>query len=169
MAHLLPIKAMEAEKEKLLAKATLVKAEAEKLRAEQPPDPQSVSQSTVKSNPKTEKIPRPTVDEGVSEGDWGFFVAQWNRYLTGTGVTGAAATQQLWAACSTSLQKSLHNGGAGTITDSATLLNVIKSLAVKRRNNLVNIIELQSMGQEREEKVTPSPPASMARLICVIW
>ena len=36
MAHILPIKAVEADERKLLARAALVKAEAEKLRAEQP-------------------------------------------------------------------------------------------------------------------------------------
>ena len=36
----------------------------------------------------------------------------------------------------------------------------IKKLAVKKRNNLVNIIELQGMGQQRDEKIS----AFLARL-----
>ena len=154
MAHMLPIKALEAEERNILAQATLVKAEADKIRAKRPPDQQAATTaSSTTSGPKTEKIPCPTIDEGVSEGDWGFFVAQWERYVNGTNISGTTATQQLWAACSTTLQKSLHNGRAGTVTDSTVLLDVIKSLAVKRRNNLVNIIELQGMGQHHDEKV----------------
>ena len=152
MAHILPIKAMEAEEKCYRAQADLVKAEADKLRAERPA-PDSVTTASTTSGPKTEKIPRPMIDEGVSEGDWSFFVAQWERYVAGTSISGATETQQLWAACSTQLQKSLHNSGAGSITVAATLLDTIKSLAVKRRNNLVNIIELQNMGQHRDEKV----------------
>ena len=160
MAHLMPIRMLEAEEKKLQAQANLVKAEADKLRAERPP---GESGNTAANNApagsshagaKTEKIPRPTVDEGVSEGDWGFFVSQWKRYVTGTGISGDIVAQQLWAACTTVLQKSLHNSGAGNITDPKVLLDLIKSLAVQCRNNLVNIVELQGMAQNRDEKIT---------------
>ena len=155
MAHVLPIRALEAEEKKIMAQATLVKAESDKIRAERPVDQQAPSNTAERATPgpKTEKIPRPTIDEGVSEGDWGFFVAQWERYVNGTGISGNTVTQQLWAACATNLQKSLHNGGAGDIRDPSELLDMIKSLAVKCRNNLVNIIELQVMSQNRDEKV----------------
>ena len=87
-------------------------------------------------------------------------MAQWERYVTGTGITEPTINQQLWAVCATGLQMSLHNGGARSITDGKALLDIIKSLAVKRRNNLVNIIELQGMGQNRDEKI----PSFSARL-----
>ena len=76
MAHVLPMRMLEAEEKKLLASAALVKAEADKLRAERPVDQQpSPAPATSGSGPKTEKIPRPTIEEGISEGDWGFFLA----------------------------------------------------------------------------------------------
>ena len=74
MAHILPIKAIEAEEKRFQAQASLVRAEAEKLRAERPEQEPDASAATT-PGPKTEKIPRPTIDQGVSEGDWGFFVA----------------------------------------------------------------------------------------------
>ena len=138
MAHILPIRAIEAEEKRYVAQASVLRAEAEKLRAERQTDQQE--STTPASGPKTEKIPRPTIDQGVSEGDWGFFTAQWERYVKSTHISGETETQQLWAACSTQLQKALHNGGAGAVTVAATLLNTIKSLAVCRRNNLVKII-----------------------------
>ena len=134
MAHVLPMKFLEAERDKLKAEADKLNAEAAKIRAERPADHPTVqTPRTTTSAPKTEKIPRPTVEEGVSEGDWGFFTAQWNRYVDGTGIDGITIVQQLWAACSTALQKTLHNGGAGTVTDPKILLDIIKSLAVKRQ------------------------------------
>ena len=60
----------------------------------------------------------------------------------------------LWAACSESLQRSLHNGGAGDILDPRALMSTIKLLSAKRRNNLVNIVELQRMGQQHGETIT---------------
>ena len=105
-------------------------------------------------------IPRPTVDEGITESDWSFFVAQWARYKDSTGLSGVSETQHMWAACTEVLQRSLHNVGAGRLTVAAELQEKIKALAVKKRNNLVNIIDLQGMGQARDEKIS----AFIARL-----
>merc|ERR1712082_488581 len=91
---------------------------------------------------------------GVNESDWSFFSAQWGRYKTSTKLTGESEAQHLWAACSSTLQRSLHNAGAGSITDPVALMAQVKELAVKKRNNLVNIIELQGMGQQHSEKVS---------------
>lgn len=44
--------------------------------------------------------------------------------------------------------------GAGRLTVAAELQEKIKALAVKKRINLVNIIELQGMGQARDEKIS---------------
>lgn len=60
----------------------------------------------------------------------------------------------LWAACSQSLQRSLHNSGAHILTDPKALMEDIRMLAVKRKNNLVNIVELQRMGQGAQETIT---------------
>ena len=51
------------------------------------------------------------------------------------------------------LRHALHNNGAQSETVVASLLKRVKSLAVKRRNNLVNIMTIQKMGQQREEGV----------------
>ena len=59
---------------------------------------------------KRAAIPRPEVDEGVTESDWSFFSAQWERYKSSTSLAGEAEAQHLWAACSQALQRSLHGG-----------------------------------------------------------
>ena len=61
--------------------------------------------------------------------------------------------RHLWACCEEGLRKALHNDGAASETDPELLLVRMKSLAVKRRNNLVNVLGLQRMGQERDEGV----------------
>ena len=62
--------------------------------------------------------------------------------------------QHLWAACDDQLQRALHNAGGGRINNSKDLKAMIKQIAVKRRNNLVNIVTLQQMGQQQNETVT---------------
>ena len=66
---------------------------------------------------------------------------------------GEEAVRQLWTTCSNSLQRALHNGGATSLTDPKALMEIIEQLAVKQRNNLVNIVELQNMEQFRDEKI----------------
>ena len=57
-----------------------------------------------------------------------------------------AQIQHIWAACEEPLKHAMHSGGAGKLTDPAELQMMVKSLAFKRRNNIINIIELQRMG-----------------------
>ena len=155
IAPTLPLKMLEAQRDAHKAEAELRKAEAAKIREERGTleEPTPATHAPTRTGPKVEPIPRPTIDKGMTESDSSFFTNQWDRYILGTGLTGDTVALQLWAACTTTLQKSLHNGGAGHITDRKQLLDVIKSLAVERRNSLVNIVELQGMGQHRDEKV----------------
>lgn len=66
----------------------------------------------------------------------------------------AQEVQHLWAACDEPLQRALHNANAGKIENPKDLKDMIKQIFVKRRNNLVNIVELQRMGQQPHETVT---------------
>ena len=100
------------------------------------------------SNQKGERkapMERPSIDEGITEGDWSFFQAEWDRYVGAVGLKDddPGATRHLWSACSESLRRALHNDGARDVASPKVLLSRIKSLAVKRRNNLVNVMTLQ--------------------------
>ena len=61
---------------------------------------------------------------------------------------------QLWATCSEELQCSLHNGNSQKIKDPFVLLENIRLLAVKKLNNLVNVVEFQALSQFSNETVT---------------
>lgn len=66
----------------------------------------------------------------MNESDWSFFSAQWGQYKSITSMSGESEAQHLWAACSAVLQRSLHNGGAGKITDPMEFMIKIKELSV---------------------------------------
>ena len=61
---------------------------------------------------------------------------------------------QLWAACSDELQRSLNYGNSANIKDPALLMENIRLIAVKKLNNLVNIVEFQTMSQFNDETIT---------------
>ena len=120
-------------------------------------DVESSSTATTRSRPffqKRDSIPRPAVEENSTESDWAFFTAQWKRYTEGSEMTPQQEIQQLWAACPLTLQRQLHNGNASNLQSTSQLLNHIKVLAVKRRNNLVSIVEFQRMSQSSTETTT---------------
>ena len=58
MAHVIPIK-LEAEEKKIVAQVNLIKAQADKIRAEQPPDQQAPPTPVTTAGPKTEKNSSP--------------------------------------------------------------------------------------------------------------
>ena len=62
--------------------------------------------------------------------------------------------QQLGAAVTLLLQRSLYNTGAQLWPrQHCSSFGRIEQLAIKKRNNMVNIIELQSMGQQGNKKI----------------
>ena len=145
---------VEAEAKRLSAEADKYRAESERLAAGVATPATAASGSGV---PKERRAPMkcPVVEESCTESDWSFFTAEWGRYVAAVGLDSdnAGAVRHLWSACSDSLRCALHNDGAQSESDPASLLRRVKSLAVKRRNNLVNITTLQKMGQMRDEGV----------------
>ena len=97
MAHELPLKHKEAAAEELRAEADKLRAEAAKLAAEKSTGVEGTgvrgqgSARTIVD--KRAAIPRPSIDEGVTESDWSFFAAQWTRYKTSTDLSGVAEVQ----------------------------------------------------------------------------
>ena len=103
---------------------------------------------------KLEAIPQPKILHGATESDWGFFKSQWSRYVAGTEMSTDQQIHQLWACCSEDLQCALHNGNSAKITDPNALLENLRLIAVKKVNNLVNIVDFTAMHQLTDETVT---------------
>ena len=134
-------------------------AETYRMRAQQSQNNQTDVEDEIDNAPRTNKpklesIPRPKIGNSSTESDWSFFQAQWSRYVLGSGMTKQQQIQHLWAACSFDLQRSLHNGNSAKITEPHLLMENIHIIAVKKVNNLVNIVQFQSLHQFSDETVT---------------
>ena len=130
MVHEHDRKEKEADAKKLEAEAKKLSAETDKYRAETSrmeaaggvTNPEAGSYA--KKGERKAPMERPSMDEGVTEGDWSFFLAEWTRYLEATGLKddGPGSVCHLWSACSEGLRRALHNDGAGSVTDVVALL-----------------------------------------------
>ena len=105
------------------------------------------------SSSKADKLPRPSIGEGVTETDWAHFLDKWNRYKRSAlqGATEQFTTDQLWACCEVSLETAIYNSGVNSETDEKHLLNAMKKLAVCAQNNLVNVVKFLDLSQDQDE------------------
>ena len=163
MAHRLPMQVQQNAANLIGQETARIKAQTEQLKVQNASnddlDGVDDSTDTTQSNRsrftnKRDSIPRPTIDENCTESDWNFFTAPWKRYTMGSNMTDEQEIQQMWAAASQTLQRKLHSGGGNRATTPLQILNSMKFLAVKRRNNVVNIVKFQRMGQSTEESIT---------------
>ena len=105
------------------------------------------------AGPKPDRLPRPTIGEGVTESDWMHFMDKWSRYKRSTLSTANPQhiSDQLWACCDPDLEISVYNTGINSESDEATLLAAMRKLAVRAQNTLVNVVKFLDMAQEQEE------------------
>ena len=99
-------------------------------------------------------IPSPEVEENCTEADWRFFLSKWERYKRSSlrGATEQDISDQLMASCSSPLQQSLwRKHGSFNSEKEKDLLELIKAMAVKRQNTLVNVVDFLGTGQDSGE------------------
>ena len=103
--------------------------------------------------PKPKELPRPELDEGITESDWQHFKEKWDRYKRSclTTATQTVTQDQLRACCSDQLEKSLYNSGLNAAATEDDLLKSMKELSVRKLNILVNIVQFLRMGQDGAE------------------
>ena len=112
---------------------------------------------------KPEKTRRPSLHKGISEDKFLTFERQWARYKKSTGMQDESMIRaQLLACCSEELGDELDNfhGAQLDQKNEADLMSEMRKLAVVAQNNLVNIMRLSSIVQDRDEPVK----SFMARL-----
>ena len=90
---------------------------------------------------RQKRLPRPTLDTGITEVDGTFFESQWVCYKRFTRLLGQDATDQLWACASDELSRQAHDSGANKDTSQADLIAMFKLCSVRAQNKLVNIVE----------------------------
>ena len=110
---------------------------------------------TAKEGNKAPKLPRPTLSEEISEGDWNFFCEQWKRYKRATKLSAEDVTDELWACLSDELARQCFDHGANmTTTTEKDLLALLKVYSIRSQNRLVSIVEYLNLTQRENENVT---------------
>ena len=102
---------------------------------------------------KPDRLPRPTLGEGITESDWLHFCDKWSRYKRSTlaGADSELISDQLWACCEEDLERAVYNSGVTSKTSETELLEVMKKLAVRSQNTLVNVVKFLNMSQQQDE------------------
>ena len=113
--------------------------------------PSPGQQVPVVGGSKQERLPRPTLDIGITEADWTFFKSQWDRYKRSTRLLGQDAIDQLWACASEELGRHCHNAGATEETSEVELLMMFKKCSIREQNKLVNVVDFLNLSQETED------------------
>ena len=89
-----------------------------------------------------------------------YFLSSWESYKRATKLTCQAASDQLWHCAIASLKKKVFDSGIRPTDTEEEILAGIKRLTVKAHNNMINIVQFQSLAQDRDELV----PQFSARL-----
>ena len=113
-----------------------------------------------RSEVRADKFPRPEISDPATDTDWQYFEASWASYKRATKISGQSACDQLWHCPTESLKKKVFDSGIRPTMTEEAILAGIKRLAVKAHNNMINIVQFQSLGQDRDELV----PQFAARL-----
>ena len=114
------------------------------------------AQAQGQAKPRTEKVPRPQIKLGVSQDEFSYFQDEWTSYKRSCGITDETETRdQLRAACNEELRRNLFNclgSKLKTLTEQQ-MMEEIQKLAVLAQNNLVKLVQLLALCQDREEPI----------------
>ena len=103
---------------------------------------------------KPEAVKRPTVSASGTEEEWQYFIQRWTTYKQATQLTGDHIIFQLLETCEESLRRDLtRTHGDLTNQPEATVMQHIKSLAVRLENPMVARFQLQQLRQDRDEPI----------------
>ena len=105
---------------------------------------------------KPEKTRRPSLQKGISEDRFLTFQRMWARCKTSTGMKEMSMLRaQLLDCCSIEFGEDLDNlhGSQLDQMEETELMAEMRKLAVVAQNNLVNIVRLRSMMQDRDETI----------------
>ena len=116
--------------------------------------PQHQAVAAASAGVKVEKARRPTLQDGVTEADWVWFMECWRRYKIKTKVEGDQVISELWECCSSELGRRVYESGIPDKVSEVDLLAAMKKMAIKNQNKLVNVVEFLSMSQEVEEPIS---------------
>ena len=101
---------------------------------------------------KAEKVKRPVISSSGTSEEWSYFQQRWQEHKLATRLTGSDIIYQLLECCDEILRKDLSRSFSDlTSSTEQTLLNNIKTLAIRQENVMVARMQLQQMRQDRDE------------------
>ena len=101
---------------------------------------------------KAEKVKRPVISASGTSEEWSYFKQRWDEYKLATRLTGNDIIFQLLECCDEALRKDLSRSFTNLIApDETTLLDNIKTLAIRQENVMVARLQLQQLRQDRDE------------------
>ena len=101
--------------------------------------------------PETAPTATGASSSGTSE-EWSYFNQRWTEYKLATRLIGPDVIYQLLECCDEALRKDLSRSFSNlAASNEETLLNNIKSLAIRQENVMVARMQLQQMRQDRDE------------------
>ena len=110
--------------------------------------------AAAQTNPKPEKVKRPTIALAGTSEEFLYFKQRWNGYKNATKLQDADIVFQLLECCEEPLRKDLTRvHGDLTTDDEETVLQRIQTLAVRPENHLVARVQLLQMHQDRDEPI----------------
>ena len=109
-----------------------------------------MSSSRTETTAKVEKPKRPSVQAGMSETDWTFFVHKWNRYVRQTKLEGQQLIDELWACMDSEIERLAFNDNIAATTQSE-IMESIKKLAVTVLHPSLHVVALHEMKQQSSE------------------
>ena len=123
-----------------------------------PPPAGQIQQGTpghTQQAPKLEKLPRPTFELPMSEGQWDFLTHQWRAYIgQSPSVTEEQHLNQLRAACSPALlQRMFDMGNYSTLTNPAMFMENMEKIAVVKVHKAIHTMNMWKMVQHSDETI----------------
>ena len=109
-----------------------------------------MSSSRTEATAKVEKPKRPSVQAGMSETDWTFFVHKWDRYVRQTKLEGQQLIDELWACMDSEIERLAFNDNIAATTQSE-IMESIKKLAVTVLHPSLHVVALHEMKQQSSE------------------
>ena len=106
------------------------------------------------STPKPEKVRRPVITAAGTSEDWVYFLNRWDDYKKATHLGNEDIAFQLLECCDEKLRKDLtRTFGPMATKNEQTIIQNIKTLAVRQENIMVARVQLSQMKQDRDEPI----------------
>ena len=106
----------------------------------------------VKVDPRmASKLDRPEIGEEMDEGDWAHFLFRWEQYKGGCSLDGDQVVYHLYSCMEGSVSKKVHQNTQGAKLTEEELLEMVKDMVVKKKNEIVLLTRFMRLNRKKGE------------------